>query len=103
MLEAPAASLIVRRGDTFVTPTRTPGVLHGAAQLSLFEHLALRGFAVGLRETIPVASLAEADAAWLISDRACAWPRQSPRSTTRRWRWMPFTASLNTYLLSPRD
>ena len=101
VLEAPTASLIVRRGDTFVTPAPNAGILHGTTQLSLFEHLALRGFAVGY-ETIPVASLAEADAAWLVSSVRLAAPitaiDDAPLAVDAE-----FTASLNAYLLSPRD
>ena len=101
VLEAPTASLILRRGSTFITPAPNAGILHGTTQLSLFEHLALRGFAVGY-ETIPVASLAEADAAWLVSSVRLAAPitaiDDAPLAVDAE-----FTASLNTYLLSPRD
>ena len=43
MLEAPTASLILRRGSTFITPAPNAGILHGTTQLSLFDHLAAEG------------------------------------------------------------
>lgn len=101
VLEAPTASLILRRGDTFTTPAPTAGILHGTTQLSLFEHLQARGFAVAY-ETIPAAALAAVDAAWLVSSVRLAAPITAIDGAA-----LPvdaeFTASLNTYLLSPRD
>lgn len=101
VLEAPTASLILRRGDTFVTPAPNAGILHGTTQLSLFDHLEARGFAVGY-ETIPVAELHTADAAWLVSSVRLAAPitaideRELAQDAA-------LTASMNDYLLSPRD
>ncbi|MDJ1114955.1 aminodeoxychorismate lyase [Microbacterium dauci] len=101
VLEAPTASLIIRRGDTFVTPAPNGGILHGTTQLSLFEHLADRGFATAY-ETLPVSALTAADAAWLLSSVRLAAPITAVDDR-------PFavdadlTASFNTYLLSPRD
>ncbi|MGU3358094.1 aminodeoxychorismate lyase [Microbacterium sp. M4A5_1d] len=101
VLEAPTASLVLRRGDTFVTPAPNGGILHGTTQLSLFDHLAERGFETAY-ETIPVDELRRADAAWLVSSVRLAAPiieldgaalDSDPE----------FTASLNAYLLSPRD
>ena len=101
VLEAPTASLILRRGDTFTTPAPTAGILHGTTQLSLFEHLEARGFAVAY-ETIPAAELAAVDAAWLVSSVRLAAPITAIDGAA-----LPvdaeFTASLNAYLLSPRD
>ena len=101
VLEAPTASLILRRGDTFTTPAPTAGILHGTTQLSLFEHLEARGFAVAY-ETIPAAALAAVDAAWLVSSVRLAAPITAIDGAA-----LPvdaeFTASLNAYLLSPRD
>ena len=101
VLEAPTASLILRRGDTFTTPAPTAGILHGTTQLSLFEHLEARGFAVAY-ETIPAAALSAVDAAWLVSSVRLAAPITAIDGAA-----LPvdaeFTASLNAYLLSPRD
>lgn len=101
VLEAPTASLILRRGDTFVTPAPNAGILHGTTQLSLFEHLERQGFAVGY-ETIPAASLADADAAWLVSSVRLAAPIVAIDDTPLA-RDAALTASMNAYLLSPRD
>lgn len=101
VLEAPTASLILRRGDTFVTPAPTAGILHGTTQLSLFEHLEAEGFAVAY-ETLPAASLTDADAAWLVSSVRLAAPITAIDDVPLA-RDAAFTASLNAYLLSPRD
>lgn len=101
VLEAPTASLILRRGDTFVTPAPTAGILHGTTQLSLFEHLESEGFDVAY-ETVPAAALPDADAAWLVSSVRLAAPITAIDGTA-----LPLdaalTASMNAYLLSPRD
>ncbi|MFS0866774.1 aminodeoxychorismate lyase [Microbacterium sp. 179-B 1A2 NHS] len=101
VLEAPTASLIIRRGDTFVTPAPNGGILHGTTQLSLFEHLASRGFETAY-ETLPVSALADADGAWLVSSVRLAAPITAVDDRT-----LPvdadLTASINAYLLSPRD
>ena len=93
VLEAPTASLILRRGNSFVTPAPNAGILHGTTQLSLFEHLEARGFETGY-ETIPVSELQTADAAWLVSSVRLAAPVTADAA---------LTASMNAYLLSPRD
>jgi len=101
VLEAPTASLILRRGDTFVTPAPGGGILHGTTQLSLFEHLGARGFATTYAD-IPVDALGTADGAWLVSSVRLAAPvlaiddRELPHDAE-------LTAALNAYLLSPRD
>jgi 4-amino-4-deoxychorismate lyase len=101
VLEAPTASLILRFGDRFTTPAPTGGILHGTTQLSLFEHLAASGFETAY-ETIPVSDLDRADAAWLVSSVRLAAPiiaiddADIPLDAE-------FTASVNRYLLSPRD
>ncbi|MEW1836279.1 aminodeoxychorismate lyase [Microbacterium sp. NPDC079995] len=101
VLEAPTASLIIRRGDTFVTPAPNGGILHGTTQLSLFEHLAAQGFETAY-ETLPVSALYDADAAWLVSSVRLAAPiiavDDRPLTVDAE-----LTASFNQYLLSPRD
>lgn len=101
VLEAPTASLILRRGDTFVTPAPNGGILHGTTQLSLFDHLAERGFET-VYETIPVDELRRADAAWLVSSVRLAAPIIELDGAALNVD-AGFTASLNDYLLSPRD
>lgn len=101
LLEGPTSSLVLRRGDRFVTPEPGAGILHGTTQLSLFAHLVDRGFEVGY-DTLPAAALAEADAAWLVSSVRLAAPITAVDGAP-----LPvdpaLTASLNAYLLTPRD
>ncbi|RLK47432.1 aminodeoxychorismate lyase [Microbacterium telephonicum] len=101
VLEAPTASLILRRGDRFTTPAPNAGILHGTTQLSLFEHLEAQGHEVGY-DTIPASDLATADAAWLVSSVRLAAPVTAvdgaPLPVDR-----DLTAAMNAYLLSPRD
>lgn len=101
VLEAPTASVVLRVGDRFVTPSPAAGILHGTTQLSLFSFLEARGFSTAY-ETVPVADLATADAGWLLSSVRLAAPIRSVDGTP-----VPvdraFTDELNAYLLSPRD
>ncbi len=101
VLEAPTASLILRFGDRFVTPAPNGGILHGTTQLSVYDHLASRGFEVGYAQ-IPASDLTRADAAWLVSSVRLAAPITAVDGTE-----IPvdaaLTAELNAYLLSPRD
>lgn len=101
VLEAPTASLILRLDGRFVTPAPNGGILHGTTQLSLFAHLAEQGHEIAY-ETVPVAALTEADAAWLVSSVRLAAPITAVDGVG-----IPvdaeLTASFNQYLLSPRD
>lgn len=101
VLEAPTASLILRRGDAFLTPAPNAGILHGTTQLSLFEHLAAQGFETGY-ETIPVAELHTVDAAWLVSSVRLAAPITAIDDVDVLMD-AALTVSMNDYLLSPRD
>lgn len=101
VLEAPTASLILRFGDRFVTPAPNGGILHGTTQLSVYDHLAGRGFDAGYAQ-IPASDLARADAAWLVSS-----VRLAASITAIDGVELPvdaaLTSELNDYLLSPRD
>ncbi|NYE19519.1 aminodeoxychorismate lyase [Microbacterium immunditiarum] len=101
VLEGPTSSVILRRGDVFVTPTPGAGILHGTTQLSLFDELERRGFQTAY-EDVPVAALREADAAWLVSSVRLAVPVVAVDGEPLPFD-PPFTGSLNAYLLSPRD
>jgi len=100
VLEAPTASLIVRSGDDFLTTAPSAGILHGTTQLSVFEHLQRRGFTTRY-QTLTVADLAAADAAWLVSSIRLAAPVTAIDGTA-----LPvdaqLSAELNAFLLSPR-
>ncbi len=101
VLEAPTASLIIRQGGRFITPAPNGGILHGTTQLSVYEHLADRGFEVGY-DRIPASDLPSADAAWLVSSVRLAVPITAVDGES-----LPIdaamTADINAYLLSPRD
>ncbi|WP_396667891.1 aminodeoxychorismate lyase [Microbacterium sp. R86528] len=101
VLEAPTASLVLRVDGRFVTPAPNGGILHGTTQLSLFEHLEAQGLHTAY-EVVPVSLMAEADAAWLLSSVRLAAP-----ITSIDGKDVPvdreLTASINEYLLSPRD
>jgi len=101
VLEGPTSSIVLRFGDVFVTPEPSGGILHGTTQLSLFAYLEGKGFATQYRQVLP-AELTEADAAWLVSSVRLAAPIVSVDGVE-----LPLdrdlTASINAYLLSPRD
>ncbi len=101
ILEAPTASIILRRGDEFVTPAPSGGILQGTTQMSVFDHLEAQGFRTAY-ETLPVSALTEADNAWLVSSVRLAAPIRAidgvPVAVDTG-----FTVALNEYLLSPRD
>jgi 4-amino-4-deoxychorismate lyase len=101
LLEAPTASVVLRVGERFVTPAPGAGILHGTTQLSLFDHLESQGHPTSY-ETLPASALADADAAWLLSSVRLAAPIRSVDGVD-----VPMdpelTASINRYLLTPRD
>jgi 4-amino-4-deoxychorismate lyase len=101
VLEAPTASLLLRVGDTFVTPAPTGGILQGTTQLSAFAWLEEQGLAAEYRD-VRTPELGQADAAWLVSSVRLAAPITEIDGIP-----IPldadFTARLNAYLLSPRD
>lgn len=101
LLEGPTSSVLLRIGDTFVTPEPGAGILHGTTQLSVFEYLEQHGHRTQYR-LVGADELAKADAAWLLSSIRLAAP-----ITTVDGVGIPvdrdLTAALNAYLLSPRD
>jgi 4-amino-4-deoxychorismate lyase len=101
VLEAPTASVVLRFGDRFVTPAPTGAILHGTTQISLFDHLRAQGREVAY-EAVPTAELANADAAWLLSSVRLAAPITAI-DDIRLAVDAALTASVNDYLLSPRD
>lgn len=101
VLEAPTASVILRRGDRFTTPAAHGAILQGTTQQSLFDHLAAEGFETAY-ETIPAATLATVEGAWLVSSLRLAVPVTSIDGVARPHD-RELTAAMNAYLLSPRD
>ncbi|GAA3913172.1 aminodeoxychorismate lyase [Microbacterium invictum] len=101
VLEAPTASVILRRGDTFVTPAAQGAILQGTTQQSLFEHLESQGFTTAY-ETIPASTLPAVDAAWLVSSLRLAAPVTAVDGAALTHD-RALTTAMNAYLLSPRD
>ncbi|GAA2074353.1 aminodeoxychorismate lyase [Microbacterium hatanonis] len=101
VLEGPTSSIVLRFGEVFVTPEPSGGILHGTTQLSLFAYLEAEGYATQYRRVLP-AELAEADAAWLVSSIRLAAPITSVDGVDLAVD-RDLTASINAYLLSPRD
>ncbi|MEV8135967.1 aminodeoxychorismate lyase [Microbacterium aurantiacum] len=101
LLEAPTANLILRIHGRFVTPLPAGGILHGTTQRSVFAHLERSGHDTAY-EAIPVADLAKADAAWLVSSVRLAAPVTAVDGI-RLAVDAPRTADLNRHLLSRRD
>ncbi|BDZ37499.1 aminodeoxychorismate lyase [Microbacterium suwonense] len=100
VLEAPTASLIVRRGDEFITTAPSAGILHGTTQLSVYEYLESRGFRTEYA-TLSVSDLATADAAWLVSSIRLAVAITAVDGALLASD-PALTAELNTFLRSPR-
>ncbi|MFE1644347.1 aminodeoxychorismate lyase [Microbacterium sp. P01] len=101
VLEAPTASVILRVGETYVTPAPRGSILHGTTQLSVFAWLEEQGSATAYRE-VPASALPRADAAWLVSSVRLAAPITAIDGTPLAVDH-GFTDRLNAYLLSPRE
>ncbi|SEJ50325.1 aminodeoxychorismate lyase [Demequina mangrovi] len=64
VLEAPRATVLMRRGDEVITPAIEGGLLHGTAQRAAFASLAARGLTCSYRD-VRAEELVDADALWL--------------------------------------
>src|SRR5690625_2553095 len=73
VLEGPTSTLMVRRGDGFLTTPVSAGVLPGTSVRTLFDHLHQDGFAVG-EELMTVEDVTGSDGAWLLSSTRLAAP-----------------------------
>lgn len=73
LLEGPTSTLVLRIGDTLVTPPPEVGVLPGTTQEDLFASLDDLGLR-GEERDVRVPELAAADAAWLMSSVRLAAP-----------------------------
>jgi 4-amino-4-deoxychorismate lyase len=72
-LEGPTSSLILRQGNTLVTPAIQHGILAGTTQADLFTFFEGEGFDCVYRR-IEVEELLRSDAAWLVSSVRLAAP-----------------------------
>src|SRR5699024_8592615 len=72
VLEGPTASVVLRAGDTLITPATHQGILAGTTQAEVFACAAARGLRTEAR-LVPVAELHRAEQVWLCSSvRLCA-------------------------------
>ena len=73
LLEGAVSNLVLRRGQTLLTPRTDLGILAGTTQADLFTWAAGRGFATEYA-LLTVDDLSDADAAWLVSSGRHAAP-----------------------------
>lgn len=73
VLEGPTSTLLVRRGEDFLTTPVSAGVLPGTSVGTLFEALRAEGRSAR-EELMTVADVAGSDAAWLLSSSRLAAP-----------------------------
>lgn len=74
VLEGPTSTLLVRRGDEFLTTPVSAGVLPGTAVRTLFEHLDGKDGASVAERLMTVEDVATSDGAWLLSSTRLAAP-----------------------------
>ena len=72
-LEGPTSTLLLRQGNTIVTPAIQFGILAGTTQADLFALLEAEGFDCVYR-TVEVGELLRSDAVWLVSSVRLAAP-----------------------------
>lgn len=73
LLEAAVSNLVLRRGQTLLTPRTDLGILAGTTQADIFTWASRHGFATEYA-LLTVDDLAGADAAWLVSSGRHAAP-----------------------------
>ncbi len=72
-LEGPTSTLLVRRGQEFVTTPPSAGVLPGTTLLTAFEYLTTQGYECR-EELLTVEEVAASDGAWMLSSVRLAAP-----------------------------
>ena len=101
LLEGATSTLILRRGDTLITPGTGLGILDGTTQANVFRFAESRGLSTAFELAGPEV-LVNADAAWLVSSVRLAAPINAvdghPLSIDHE-----FTADLNDYLRNLTD
>lgn len=101
VLEGPTSTVLVRRGNSLLTPGTGLGILEGTTQGSLFDFAADRGMSTGFELFTPE-TLRQADALWLVSSVRHAAPIHTLDGT-------PFpvdaalTTAINAYLIARQD
>jgi 4-amino-4-deoxychorismate lyase len=96
ILEGPSSSVLMRKGDTLITPGTGLAILEGTTQASIFEFAKAAGLETEFA-LCPAASLQRADALWLVSSTRLAAPVVeldcSPLTSDPE-----FTAAMNEFL-----
>ncbi|SKB00382.1 4-amino-4-deoxychorismate lyase [Agreia bicolorata] len=101
VLEGPTSNVILRRGDTLVTPRTDQGILPGTTQASVFEFAQAKGMKTEYA-VVPIAELSSADALWLVSSVRQVVPINRLDGVERSID-VEFTARMTAYLLGRRD
>ncbi|WGD38022.1 aminotransferase class IV [Lysinibacter sp. HNR] len=94
VLEGPASSLIVREGNTLITPVTSIGILPGTTQQAVFSHAAKHGLDTEYAR-LRTADLARADALWMVSSGRLVVPLNRVNETP-----VPVDAALTQKLLA---
>lgn len=97
-LEGPTSSLLLRQGNTIVTPVIQHGILAGTTQADLFAYLTAQGFDCVYR-TVEVGELLRSDAVWLVSSVRLAAPVTAVDGTAIATD-LDLTARMNAALLA---
>jgi 4-amino-4-deoxychorismate lyase len=74
VLEGPTSTLLVRRGDTFLTTPVSAGVLAGTSVATLFAWLREQQGLVAGEELMTAQDVLGSDGAWLLSSTRLAAP-----------------------------
>jgi 4-amino-4-deoxychorismate lyase len=74
VLEGPTSTLLVRRGDSFLTTPVSAGVLEGTSVATLFAWLREQQGLVAAEELMTVEDVQGSDGAWLLSSTRLAAP-----------------------------
>lgn len=97
LLEGSTSNLLLRFGDTLVTPSLDLGILPGTTQGDLFVFARSQGMETKY-ERLETRKLAEADAAWLVSSVRHAAPIRRIDGVDRPMD-VEFTAAVNDFLI----
>lgn len=100
LLEGPTSTLVVRRGDTLVSPPDALGILPGTTQVDLFAAADQWGLRAVVDRLSP-AELLAADAAWLVSSVRHAAPVRSIDGVARTID-AELTTTMNSFLRARR-
>lgn len=101
VLEGPTSTVILRRGDTLLSPGTGIGILDGTTQANVFRFAAERGMRTGF-ELLTLDQLAAADDVWLASSVRLVVPVRELNGVRREVDGA-FTSALNDWLRGLRD